>query len=107
MKQVLTAITLVLLTACAEENFKTYTQESIRGDEDAASFIVKCSKAANPMSDEEGEDLVQQCEDTAKRIYGTREYYGYLSQYNKGCFSFVRQETAQCLIKYHKEFGYE
>ena len=29
-----------------------------------ASFIIKCSEAANPKSDEEGEDLVIQCERT-------------------------------------------
>jgi len=28
-------------------------------------FIVDCAKAANPLSDEEGEDLVSQCENTA------------------------------------------
>lgn len=26
-----------------------------------ATFIVECAKAANPMSDEEGEDLVEEC----------------------------------------------
>lgn len=26
-----------------------------------ATFIVECARAANPMSDEEGEDLVAQC----------------------------------------------
>ncbi len=31
-----------------------------------AKFIVDCAKAANPMSDEEGEDLVEQCERTGK-----------------------------------------
>jgi hypothetical protein len=32
-----------------------------------AEFIVKCSEAANPKSDEEGEDLVKQCEWTGRR----------------------------------------
>lgn len=27
-----------------------------------ASFIIKCAEAANPKSDEEGEDLVKQCQ---------------------------------------------
>lgn len=33
-----------------------------------AKFIVDCAKAANPMSDEEGEDLVEQCEKTGRGI---------------------------------------
>lgn len=32
-----------------------------------AEAIVSCAKAANPMSDEEGEDLVAQCEGTMAR----------------------------------------
>jgi hypothetical protein len=39
-----------------------------RADE-AAAFIVACAKAANPLSDEEGEDLVSQCERTATDLY--------------------------------------
>ena len=31
-------------------------------------FILDCAKAANPMSDEEGEDLVIQCERTGTRV---------------------------------------
>lgn len=37
-----------------------------------AKFVVECAEAANPMSDEEGEDLVRQCEETAKNIYSGR-----------------------------------
>lgn len=32
-----------------------------------AQFIIDCSEAANPKSDEEGEDLVAQCEATGVR----------------------------------------
>lgn len=31
-------------------------------------FVVDCATAANPMSDEEGEDLVRQCQITAEAI---------------------------------------
>lgn len=34
-----------------------------------AKFILDCAKAANPMSDEEGEDLVIQCERTATSLF--------------------------------------
>lgn len=33
-----------------------------------ANFIVKCAEAANPKSDEEGEDLVAQCEQTGINV---------------------------------------
>ena len=38
-----------------------------------AKFIVDCAKSANPMSDEEGEDLVKQCELTGKETICTDE----------------------------------
>lgn len=33
-----------------------------------AQFVVDCSKAANPLSDEEGEDLVAQCQSTGTDV---------------------------------------
>jgi len=35
---------------------------SAKQKERLAQFIIDCSRAANPMSDEKGEDLVEQCE---------------------------------------------
>ena len=42
-----------------------------------AEFIINCAKAANPMSDEEGEDLVIQCERTSRNLFcdEVKEYY--------------------------------
>lgn len=40
-----------------------------------SSWILECAKAANPLSDEEGEDLVRQCEDTAVRLYCGTDCY--------------------------------
>jgi hypothetical protein len=37
-----------------------------------AKFIIECAKAANPMSDEEGEDLVRQCEQTSLELFCER-----------------------------------
>lgn len=34
-----------------------------------AEFVLECAKAANPHSDEEGEDLVLQCERTALHLF--------------------------------------
>lgn len=41
---------------------------SMEQSERVAKFIVDCASAANPKSDEEGEDLVEQCEETAKNV---------------------------------------
>lgn len=51
-----------------------FTQKSIQGSDKAAQFVIKCAKAANPMADEEGEDLVAGCIDAAKEIYGKPVY---------------------------------
>jgi hypothetical protein len=47
-----------------------------------AQAIVECSRATNPMSDEEGEDLVAQCQKTMKAAlcplepaFSTRRYW--------------------------------
>lgn len=34
-----------------------------------AKFIIDCAKAANPMSDEEGEDLVAECRKTGIQLF--------------------------------------
>ena len=52
--------------------------KSICKDNDKrAEFIINCAKAANPMSDEEGEDLVIQCERTSRNLFcdEVKEYY--------------------------------
>lgn len=36
---------------------------------EAKECLVQCAEAANPMSDEEGEDLVTQCEESCTNIY--------------------------------------
>lgn len=52
-------------------------KEICKDTEKRAKFIVDCAKAANPMSDEEGEDLVRQCDITSKHLFCeyTKEYY--------------------------------
>lgn len=36
--------------------------------EKLSTFVIKCAEAANPKSDEEGEDLVEQCEITGTNV---------------------------------------
>jgi hypothetical protein len=38
----------------------------------ASAFVIACAAAANPKSDEEGEDLVRQCEETATNLHCLR-----------------------------------
>lgn len=55
-----------------------WTWKAICKDNDKrAKFIIDCAKAANPMSDEEGEDLVHQCERTSEDLFceHVKEYY--------------------------------
>lgn len=55
-----------------------WTWKAICKDMDKrAKFIIDCAKAANPMSDEEGEDLVKQCEKTSESLFCefVKEYY--------------------------------
>ena len=90
--QVLSLSTLLIITACgdrpiydhAPEGYKCLhksqgyidfckpgqiPRKTICEQDKRAEFILKCAKAANPMSDEEGEDLVEQCELTSHNLY--------------------------------------
>lgn len=64
-------ILLPLIVGCSVENYVRRNQEpkcsTPAEKRELAAFIVACAKAANPMSDEEGEDLVAQCENTGVR----------------------------------------
>ena len=59
------------MTGCSERfteprDFHRSERFCDKWDNDKAlKFVVDCAKAANPLSDEEGEDLVAQCERTA------------------------------------------
>ena len=52
-------------------------KEICKDNDKRAEFIINCAKAANPMSDEEGEDLVIQCERTSRHLFcdEVKEYY--------------------------------
>lgn len=46
-----------------------YCEQTEDRSKEQAKFIIDCAKAANPLSDEEGEDLVQQCEFTSNNVF--------------------------------------
>lgn len=52
-----------------------YAYKYVCQQEKRSKFIIECARAANPMSDEEGEDLVRQCDETSKDIFCTIEPY--------------------------------
>ena len=74
MKKMIKSFSLIflfILVGCEQDSSPT-TLFKIRNDcsgkeELVAKYVVECSRAANPLSDEEGEDLVSQCETTMRR----------------------------------------
>lgn len=69
MKKIFLMIGLMTLVACSQPTTVVRTSERkacVTAEEKKvlADFIIKCNESANPKSDEEGEDLVIQCERT-------------------------------------------
>ena len=79
-------IVLLALAGCGQEsNTVTYRTDTIcQNPVEVMKSIVDCSKAANPLSDEEGEDLVRQCQITAERILCKQTEVKYIC-YNFEC----------------------
>jgi len=102
-KLILITIAMLLLQGC-QPKLRVYSEINIRGSEAAAQFIVECAKAANPMADEEGEDLVEECTNTAKEVYGTETFYAWTSR-TRLCAGSDTYDTAyKCAVKV---VGYE
>lgn len=51
------------------ERFEYAEKEQVCPTAELSRAVIECAQAANPMSDEEGEDLVAQCEETMRRTY--------------------------------------
>ena len=64
-------------TAERKDQRKWRWHEICKNNDKRAEFIINCAKVANPMSDEEGEDLVKQCERTSYNLFceQVKEYY--------------------------------
>lgn len=63
MKRIL--VLVIALVACERVGPVMVADCEANGAE-LADRIIECSRAANPMADEEGEDLVRQCEKTMR-----------------------------------------
>jgi hypothetical protein len=76
---------LVLVVACGIEKSTPRTDMQVacypETTERRASFVIDCAKAANPLSDEEGEDLVKQCQKTAEELFCSKEKHVEVSDY--------------------------
>lgn len=63
---------LLFLVGC-DPKLASFTEPECGVDDGTrARFIVDCSTAANPKSDEEGEDLVHECGKQAERLFCPR-----------------------------------
>lgn len=73
MRNLMTVLALaIFLSGCENEHFVERSTPYCLEETDRyklTNFIVKCAEAANPKSDEEGEDLVAQCEKTGIRTF--------------------------------------
>ncbi len=65
-------LSFLLLVACEPKVHLEIRPECDVATPEHRAWIIDCAKAANPMSDEEGEDLVIQCERTAVRLFCPR-----------------------------------
>jgi len=69
---------LAVLLSCTDEKYMEIREFQHCPDANAdkiTSFIIDCANAANPMSDEEGEDLVSQCAYRARQLYCSGQPY--------------------------------
>jgi len=65
------------ITAERKAQSKWTWHQICKNNDKRAEFIINCAKAANPMSDEEGEDLVEQCQRTSYDLFceEVKEFY--------------------------------
>lgn len=92
--------TLLLLTTTLTfgcDKVTLHSGQTLNGSKEAADFIIECSKVSNTRSDEEGEDVVAQCEQTARNLYESTEYY-IIRNRSRVCRTTTAEETKQCAL---------
>ncbi|ALM62114.1 hypothetical protein AXI64_gp122 [Vibrio phage qdvp001] len=101
MKNIIVTTGIILfLSGCntSKDHWSLRSSTTLNGSSQAAEFIINCAEAANPLSDEEGEDLVSQCERTATKIYGVEEFYAWNKDtWEKTCYSGLYETTYNCM----------
>lgn len=73
MKRMSLILLAILLTACGRSSeVRLEPKPDCTSDPEVrkqlAEFVLTCAKNANPLSDEEGEDLVAQCQKTGTQV---------------------------------------
>lgn len=96
MKRLLLLISLASLAAC-DEGPRIYEETRPFCDtpelrQKVADFVVNCAKAANPMSDEEGEDLVAECRRSGQAVLCPERTYTYEYSNGRGRFNYRPKE---------------
>lgn len=66
-----------------------------------AEFVVRCAEAANPKSDEEGEDLVKECAEQAEVIYCTHRPFVHFGGMEEWCHLTLNPK-ARRVCNYHQ-----
>jgi hypothetical protein len=101
IKRILMVGLLVLFTGCSSDVTLTVDVDNkiTSKYKEASEFILTCAKNANPLSDEEGEDLVYQCQKTAERIYAEL-IFGYCYTWKDYCYD---SEQTPCKLAVRKE----
>lgn len=72
MKGVVMVAALIMLTGCSDKDFESTMEQIDCGPEvteKIATFNLSCIVGANPMSDEEPEDWIRQCNRVARQTY--------------------------------------
>ncbi len=57
----LLALALLVVGGCVAREPSNWEVRCVEPGPEAAACMIECARAANPMSDEEGEDLVAEC----------------------------------------------
>ena len=78
----------LLAAGCSDNVVRSqYCSEEKR--QEAANFVLLCAEAANPMSDEEPEDMIKQCQITAKELV-CEQGFTYFSPSSAAALTIVR-----------------
>lgn len=96
MKRILLLVALATLAGCEgpprlyEEQKPVCDTPELR--QNVADFVVQCAKAANPMSDEEGEDLVAECRRSGMLMLCPEQTFTYNYSNGKGRYNYRLKE---------------
>lgn len=104
MKNLVTLVLVLAVTACGSPYNVKYADNIYcpADSKERATFILECVKNANPMSDEEPEDYIYQCNVTSKELFC--ETKTELSLFTQGSsYTPIRKATQAEIALYYSE----